>query len=163
MFFVVLVVVVSIAVYSLSYFKFSRELISLNNQVSSLSVEFVDKKALIDWAKRKRVIDGQKVKQIHLIVSDRELADPTFVQKDSVENVVIASSINITDQGIAEIEISLGEHILSEDPTKDKSRWLDSEYIQIANQLAKWNLAAKGKTGEYREIEPFSVFRVREL
>lgn len=129
--------------------------------MDNLSIEFTDKKILQDKLKEYKVIDGQKVKRIHLVVSDTELADPTFVQNDKEGNAVIASSIDIADNGLALVEISLGDFVLSQDDA-DKSRWLDSGFIQVCDQLSKWNLAAKDEFDHYREMKPFFVFDVKK-
>lgn len=159
---VTLAIVVSIIIVFLRN-KSNREPISLENQVSSLSIEFVDKKTLINKMRESKAIDGQKVDKIQLVISTSNLSNPTFIQKDQEGNTVIASSVEISDLGIAKIEISLGEYIIFEESDKNKSLWLDSEFFQVANQLAKWNLAARDELREYQKIEPFSVFQARSL
>lgn len=159
--FLLILVIASIA---LIFFGFGigQQQLTLDNQVDGLTIEFVDKNALLNILKEYKAVGSGRAKAIKLTISTNELPNPTFIQLDKDGNTVIASAINISDRGTAEVEISLGDFVISD--TKDNiSSWLDSEFIEVANQLSKWNLAAKDEFNYYREIKPFSVFVVKKL
>jgi len=163
----VLLILILVAITSTAFFFFrvdiGQQQLTLDNQVDKFSIEFIDKKALINLLKEYKVINRARTKKIRLIISTNKLTDPTFIQTDNNGDTIIASAIDITDRGVAEVEISLGDYIISGNGKNKIGTWLDSEFITIANQLSKWHLATTDGIDYYREIKPFSIFMVEKL
>ncbi|MEK7497332.1 MAG: hypothetical protein AAB656_00240 [Patescibacteria group bacterium] len=128
---------------------YSERQIDVKSNIPGLKIEIVDKDELLKFLNGNSFWMTDKVANFDkpevrltankiIININERVANPFSIQQDAAGNLVIATSLNISDNGDVNINIALGKYLLEQE-RQNIPKWLKNEFWKAIN------LAIRGK------------------
>jgi len=131
----ILLVITLVLVVFWQYLRFSRPSLTLENQVSQLSVEFTQPKELLHTLQQRSVIHNKTNLQVTLRHIS-EIPEPEYIQSDTNNEWILATKVNQESDVNQQLIIGVSDFVLNQD---DISTWLNSAFWGGAQIMARRN------------------------